>query len=81
MVLEVGEFAEASAAHVTLMWPAAVVHIHVTLEVAGRGERLGAQTTLMGLLLKERGFSKLYRTSKRKVLLQLQGFRSGTFMC
>ena len=43
--------AEASVAHLTLEWPGPSVHIHVTLEVPRRGERLGTQQALVRLLL------------------------------
>ena len=51
MVLEVGEFGEPAVAHLTLVGPAAVMHLHVGLEVARGGERLGAQGALVRLLL------------------------------
>ena len=42
MIFEVGELAETPVAHITLVWPAAVVYIHMTLQVTRGGERLGA---------------------------------------
>ena len=51
MVLEVGLFAESATTHVTVVRPRATVHVHVTLEVPGSRERLGAQRTFVRLLL------------------------------
>jgi len=51
VVLEVGLFAESATAHVALVRPRATVHVHVTLEVPGSRERLGAQRTFVWLLL------------------------------
>lgn len=51
VVLEVGVFAEASVADVTLEGPGAVVDVHVGLEISGGWERLRAQTALVRLFL------------------------------
>lgn len=51
MVLEVGLLGEAAGADVAFEGPRATVHVHVRLEITGRGERLGAQAALVGLLL------------------------------
>ena len=52
VVLEVGLLAEPAVADVALEGPRARVHVSVRLEVARRGERLGAHRALVGLLLK-----------------------------
>ena len=54
VIAKVRLFAEAAAADVTLEGPRAVVHVHVALEVSGGRERLGAQRTLVRLLLQQR---------------------------
>ena len=54
VVLQVRLFAEASVTDVTLVRPGPVVDVHVRLEVSGSRERLGAQGTLMGLLLENK---------------------------
>ena len=52
MVLEVGHFAEASAAHCAPVRPRAVVDVLVRLEVAWGRETLAAQLTFVWLFLK-----------------------------
>lgn len=54
MVLEVGLLAEPAVADVALEGPRARVHICVRLEIAGRGERLGAHRALVRLLLQKK---------------------------
>jgi hypothetical protein len=58
MILKVGVLAEPSVADVALEGPGAIVNIHVRFEVPGSRERLGAQSTFMGLLLQQ-----IYTTS------------------
>ena len=41
MVLQVCLFAEAPVTHLALIWPGAVVDVHVTLQIAGRRKGLG----------------------------------------
>ena len=53
VVLEVGLLGEATAADMTLERPRAVVDVHVALQVARCREGLGAQLTLVRLLLKQ----------------------------
>ena len=62
VVLEVGLLAEAPVTDVTAEGPGAAVDVHVTPQVTRRGERLGAQRALMGLLLhgKKRRHAHVY---------------------
>ncbi len=53
MVLEVRLLREAAVADVALVGPRPVVDVHVRLEIPRRRERLGAQRTLVRLLLKK----------------------------
>ena len=53
VILEVGVLAEPSVADVALEGPGPIVNIHVRFEVPRRRERLGAQTTFVGLLLQQ----------------------------
>ena len=52
MVPEVCDLAESPVADVAAMRPRPVVHVHVGLEVSGRGERLLAELTFVRLLLR-----------------------------
>lgn len=51
VIFQIGVLGKASGADVAFEWPRAAVHVHVRLEIAGRGERLGAQIALVRLLL------------------------------
>ena len=59
MVLEVGLLAEPAVADVALEGPRARVHVRVRLEVARRGERLGAHRALVRLLLRKERICEL----------------------
>ena len=52
VVLEVRLFGEAAAADMTLEGPRAIVDIHVTFQVTGGREGLGAELALVRLFLK-----------------------------
>jgi len=60
VIFQIRVFAEPSVADVTLERPRSVVHVHVRFQIAGRRERLGAQSALVRFLL---------RTHKREHLL------------
>lgn len=52
MIFEVCDFAESPIADVASVGPAAVVDVHVGLQVAGGGKTLLTELTLVGLVLK-----------------------------
>ena len=52
VILEIGLFAESTTAHVAFVRPRPAVNVHVALEVARSRKRLGAQRTLVWLLLR-----------------------------
>jgi hypothetical protein len=54
VVLEIGVFAETPVADMALEGPGPIVDVHMRFEVSWCRERLGAQTTLMGLFLQQR---------------------------
>lgn len=58
MILQVGVLAEPPIADVAFKGPGPVVNIHVRFEVPRCGERLGAQSTLVRLLLQQRYASR-----------------------
>lgn len=51
VILEVGLFAESTIADLAFEWPAPIVDVHVTLEVARCGEALGAECTFVWFFL------------------------------
>jgi hypothetical protein len=63
VVLEVGLFAESPTTDVTLEWPGSVVDEHVTAEVPGGRERLGARGAFVGLFLKQKRHQQFNKSS------------------
>ena len=51
VIFQIGVLGKAPRADVAFERPRSAVHVHVRLEIAGRGERLGAQVALVRLLL------------------------------
>lgn len=61
VVFQVGLLAESPVTNVALERPGAVMDVHMAAEVPGGGEGLGAQRTLVGLLLqREQRISSSY---------------------
>lgn len=81
MILQVGVLAEPPIADVAFKGPGPVVNIHVRFEVPRCGERLGAQSTLVRLLLQQRHASRNFPLLLSRYIVQKIRLMRYWFIC
>lgn len=75
VIFQIRVLAEPSVADVTLERPRSVVHVHVRFQIAGRRERLGAQSALMRFLLQTQNIVRIYRRKCYWQMVRVNGYR------